>query len=141
MSGSGGDHNRLRTGENMIVGGLFIQLAFFGFFVVAAAIFQRRGRDHLRAVPSTIPWKKHLNVLYATSILILIRSIFRVIEYLQGNDGFLLRNEVFVYVFDGVLMLGVMVAMNIVHPGDIAFMLKEKNNNSSDFVELGHAPK
>lgn len=72
--------------------------------------------------------------------MILIRSVFRVIEYLQGNAGYLLRNEVFLYVFDSVLMLAVMVAMNIVHPGQIAIMLKEKANMRNN-VELGQMDK
>ena len=42
----------------------------------------------------------------------------------MGNDGFLLRNEVFLYVFDAVLMLGVMVLVNLVHPGEIAAMIR-----------------
>ncbi|KAF2748116.1 RTA1 like protein [Sporormia fimetaria CBS 119925] len=145
MQGAGGgilssakaDPKKKDLGEYLIVGGLFVQLTFFGFFVIAAGVFQFRGRDHLRALPREITWKKHLNVLYLTSIFILIRSIFRVIEYLQGNDGYLLSKEVFLYVFDAVLMLAVMVAMNVVHPGDIAIMLKGKRDN---FVELESPP-
>jgi hypothetical protein len=139
MSSADGDHDKTKMGENLIVGGLFVQLAFFGFFVIAAAIFQFRGRDFLRNLPASIPWKKHLYVLYVTSIFILIRSIFRVIEYLQGNDGYLLGSEVFLYIFDSLLMFAVMVAMNVVHPGDIALLLKGKMPiNNDDFVELEH---
>jgi hypothetical protein len=127
-------------GENLIVGGLFVQLAFFGFFVIAAGIFQFRGRHYLSSLPPSLTWKKHLYVLYFTSILILIRSIFRVAEYLQGNAGYLLSSEVFLYIFDSLLMLGVMVAMNVVHPGDIAIMLKGTSKHASgDFVELESA--
>lgn len=135
MSSANGDQDKTDMGENLIVGGLFVQLAFFGFFVIAAGIFQTRGRRHLSSLPPTITWKKHLYVLYFTSILILIRSIFRVIEYLQGNDGYLLSHEVYLYIFDALLMFSVMASMNIVHPGDIAIMLKGKID-SSQFVEL-----
>ncbi|KAF2869819.1 RTA1 like protein-domain-containing protein [Massariosphaeria phaeospora] len=136
MSTAKGDLDKLKMGERIILGGLFVQLFFFGFFAVAAAVFQYRGRAHLNSIAHRVAWRKHLYVLYTVSILILIRSLFRVIEYLQGNAGYLLRHEVFLYVFDAVLMSGVMIAMNIVHPGDIAIMLKMKGDQGSSFVEL-----
>lgn len=138
MSSAKRDLSKRKKGENLIVGGLFVQLVFFGLFVITSALFQTKSRAHVKTLPASVTWKKHLYVLYFTSILILIRSVFRVIEYLQGNDGYLLSNEVFLYIFDAVLMLAVMVAMNIVHPGDIAIMLKGKNHDG-EFVELDHA--
>lgn len=124
-----------KLGKYIILGGLGIQIAFFGFFVVVAAIFQFRGRAHFATLDSSITWRRHLYTLYGTSILILIRSLFRVIEYVQGNDGYLLRHEVFLYMFDGVLMLSVMIAMNVSHPGDIATMLKAMSDTGS-VIEL-----
>ncbi|EAA61944.1 hypothetical protein AN9111.2 [Aspergillus nidulans FGSC A4] len=98
--------NSQQMGENIIVGGLFVQIIFFGFFVTCSFIFQRRISSNANALgnASTTPWLKHLYALYGSSILILIRSIFRVVEYLQGWDGYLLRNEAFIYVFDALLM-------------------------------------
>ncbi|KAF2189662.1 RTA1-domain-containing protein [Zopfia rhizophila CBS 207.26] len=135
MSGADGDADKRKLGENVILGGLFVQIFFFGFFVVVAFIFQIRGRPHLAHLSPSLPWAKHIYVLYSTSTLILVRSVFRVVEYIQGNDGYLLRNEVFLYIFDAILMLAVMVIMNVVHPGDIARLLKEKNAPGS-VVEL-----
>ncbi|KAF2264596.1 RTA1-domain-containing protein [Lojkania enalia] len=135
MSSGKSDPDKIKLGEHVILVGLFTQIAFFGFFVIAALIFQHRGRAHLAKIGPETPWKRHLTMLYVTSIFILIRSIFRVVEYLQGNAGYLLRHEVFLYIFDAVLMLGVMVALNWVHPGDIARLLKEKDLRG-DVVEL-----
>ena len=139
----------MKTGEKIIIGGLFVQILFFGLFFVTAVLFEMRGKQHLTTLSNTIPWKKHLLALYVTSILILIRSIFRVIEYIQGNAGYLLRHEVFLYVFDAVLMLAVMVILNVVHPGDIALLLKEQRNEqpqefealSDNSAEHGVVPK
>ena len=64
-------------------------------------------------------WQKHLYALYVASMLILVRSVFRVIEYVMGNNGYLLKKEVFLYTFDAVLMFLCMVWLNIVHPGEI----------------------
>ncbi|RDW61230.1 RTA1 domain-containing protein [Aspergillus mulundensis] len=114
-----------QTGENVIVGGLFVQIAFFGFFVICSFIFQRRISSNATALEnaSTTPWLKHLYALYGSSILILIRSIFRVIEYLQGWDGYLLRNEAFIYVFDALLMWLVMLIFVVIHPSEVNCLL------------------
>ena len=58
-------------------------------------------------------------ILYTTSGLVIARSIFRVVEYAQGKDGYLLRSEVWSYVFDAALMLGVMILFNVVHPSEV----------------------
>ncbi|KAE8385012.1 RTA1 like protein [Aspergillus alliaceus] len=59
--------------------------------------------------------QKHMFTLHFSSILILIRSSFPVAEYIQGSEGFLLRNEFFIYVYDGLLMFLVTVVFLIIH--------------------------
>ncbi|KAL4784533.1 RTA1 like protein-domain-containing protein [Aspergillus varians] len=117
--------NSQGTGENIIVGGLFVQIIFFGFFVICSFIFQRRVHSHPAALAnaSSTPWMKHLWALYGSSILILIRSIFRVIEYLQGWEGYLLRTEAFIYVFDALLMWLVLVVFVLIHPSEVNCLL------------------
>jgi len=106
-------------GKHLVVLGLLLQIIFFGIFIITGGIF------HFRIARSPTPasahnnWKPYMYTLYIASTLILIRSVFRVIEFSGGNDGVLLRNEVFLYIFDAVLMLGVMLAFNAVHPGMI----------------------
>ncbi|KAJ9353633.1 RTA1 like protein-domain-containing protein [Paecilomyces variotii] len=113
------------TGNGVILGGLFVQIIFFCFFVCSALTFQRR----LSKTPTEqseagyIPWRKHMNALYAASVLILIRSVFRVAEYAEGNDGALLRTEVYLYVFDAVLMFLVMLTFAVIHPSEINCLL------------------
>lgn len=138
MASNQSDPSKVKLGQNIILVGLFAQLAVFGFFVIVALLFQIRGRAHFQTLPASVTWRKHLNVLYATSILILIRSLFRIIEYIMGDGSYLLRYEVFVYVFDATLMLLAMIMVNVVHPGDIATMLKKKSHMGSGF-ELGEA--
>ena len=135
MSSGKNDPDKVKLGEHVILAGLFIQIFVFGFFVVVAMAFQIRGRDHFKTLAPEVTWRKHLNNLYITSAFILVRSVFRVVEYLQGNNGFLMKHEVFLYVFDAALMLGVVVVMNFIHPGDIARLLKEKSDRG-DVVEL-----
>ncbi|KEY71324.1 hypothetical protein S7711_05915 [Stachybotrys chartarum IBT 7711] len=99
------------TGETVIIAGLFIQIAVFGFFVVTSCLFHYRclRSPTPTAAEEVIPWRTDLYVLYAVSAIILVRSVFRVIEYLQGNSGYLISHEIFLYVFDAILMAIVMI--------------------------------
>lgn len=111
----------VKLGQNIITGGLGIQVLFFGLFIVVAGIFNYR----LRAVPSlcskqlSVPWQSYLYVLYGASFLILIRSVFRIVEYVIGQDGYLLDHEIFLYIFDAALMFSAMVLFNVYHPSRI----------------------
>ncbi|EWG51700.1 hypothetical protein FVEG_16839 [Fusarium verticillioides 7600] len=104
-----------KRGEKIILAGLFVQIVVFGFFVITSGLFHRKclKSPTLAARENAFPWKLDLKVLYTVSIIILVRSIFRVIEYLQGNAGFLISHEIFLYIFDSVLMAIVMVVFLI----------------------------
>jgi hypothetical protein len=54
----------------------------------------------------------------------MIRSVFRLAEYLQGNNGYLLHHEIYLYIFDAVLMFITMVTFNVVHPCEISQLLR-----------------
>ncbi|KLU85831.1 hypothetical protein MAPG_04851 [Magnaporthiopsis poae ATCC 64411] len=105
-------------GEKIILTGLFIQMAFFSFFIFNAVVFHTRlsGQPPL----SGIPWQRHLYVLYAVSVVILVRNLFRVVEYLQGNGGYLVSHEVFLYIFDMALMAVVMAIFLIWYVDDLS---------------------
>ncbi|KAJ1323927.1 RTA1 domain-containing protein [Microdochium nivale] len=123
-------------GEKIIIVGLFVQITIFGFFLATAVTFHLRQRRCATVygeagdfqTPShqahhretTIPWARHLVVLYVVSGFIMVRSIFRVIEYLQGNGGYLISHEVFLYAFDAVLMAIVMAVFLVFYVDDLA---------------------
>ncbi|CAI7639521.1 unnamed protein product [Penicillium bialowiezense] len=113
------------TGQNVIIGGLIVQIVFFGFFVISAVIFSRRlaGNSGAAAVASEYPWQKHMWALHSASALILIRSVVRVVEYAQGESGYLMEHEVFIYVFDGLLMFAVMAIFLAIHPSQVNYLL------------------
>lgn len=174
---AGGTLAMLHTGEIIIVVGLFLQLAFFGFFIVVAGLFHYRfvkanavlalryqresthqdlfcgkmrpghspemdhevSGQHPTISAYQLPWRRHLYILYFTSGLIMIRSIFRVVEYLQGNDGYLLRHEVYLYIFDALLMLVVMCSFNWVHPAQITDLAQQRKSQSDTIVLQPHS--
>jgi len=111
------DRDSAKLGQRIILGGLFVQILFFGFFMAVAIVFHLRLRKNpTQASGVDTKWRTLLIALYVASTLILMRSGFRVIEYLQGKEGFLMSKEVWLYIFDGVLMVSVTVLFNIVHP-------------------------
>ncbi|KAI2604736.1 RTA1 like protein [Hypoxylon fragiforme] len=108
-------------GEKIIVGGLIIQLLMFGLFIVTAVLFQTRyQREKVDAILyEAVGWKASMYMLYGVSILIMIRSIFRVIEFATGQNGYLLSNEWTLYVFDSVLMAAVMLIFIVWYPNNL----------------------
>lgn len=92
-----GSDSSAETGQNVIIGGLFVQLTFFG------------------------------------------GSLFRAIEFIEGNDGYLMRSEVWVFVFDGLLMAIVLVWFNWFHHSEIGLLLRgvEPVANGLQLVNIG----
>ena len=134
-----GTISAMQTGEHITIGGLCVQLVFFTFFLVTSIIFHRRIRS--KAAPQSTEvrkifflrinhnWESVLWGLYIASILILVRSVFRLIEYAQGNDGYLISHEAFMYVFDATLMFFAMVAMNVFHPSIVLSAHKDTRHS------------
>ncbi|KAH6912624.1 RTA1 like protein-domain-containing protein [Coprinopsis sp. MPI-PUGE-AT-0042] len=147
------------VGEKIVLGGLLFQIAAFSFFLVVAIAFdmeQRRrfrssraGASAKRGWRNVAGWRKMLYILYAASVLLLVRNTFRVIEYAQGHDGYLLRNEFWLYIFDAALMFVLMVMLNVVHPGEVligdVYQLERQAEKATkgrrrggDEIEMGH---
>lgn len=116
----------MNLGSHIIVAGLFVQIIFFGFFIITAVVLDYRLRKTPlpRCYAADIPWRQQLNILYVASSLILVRSVFRVVEYLEGNDGNIMRHEAFLYIFDATLMFITMALYNFYHPFEIAKLLR-----------------
>lgn len=92
---SGSESSR-QTGQWVIVGGLGVQVLFFSMFIVTATEFHsrmlRRPTEKVLGL-QYVPWREHMLVLYLGSIFILVRSLFRVVEYVNGQDGYLMSHE------------------------------------------------
>lgn len=108
-------------GQMVILIGLGIQIVFFSLFIAATGLFHFRihRAPTNKSRKTTAPWRRLLGVLYGASLLILVRSIFRVAEYALGEDGELMSKEVYLYVFDAVPMFIASIAFNILHPAEV----------------------
>ncbi|KAE8550937.1 hypothetical protein TMatcc_009004 [Talaromyces marneffei ATCC 18224] len=136
----------------VIIVGLLIQIISFGLFGITTVAFYRRvsSSSSTLATPSGkhgLEWMKILYMLYYTSGLIMIRSVFRLVEYIMGNNGYLLRHEWTMYVFDVVLMVGVMGIFYVWYPsslkvgdkgfgGDERGLVHSGESQSTGFMEL-----
>jgi hypothetical protein len=114
------------TGRLIIIVGLGIQVLFFGLFLITSAVLHVRLNRTPTTISQQLAWKKHLYALYTSSALILIRSIYRLIEYLEDAGGYLITHEAFIYVFDALLMLVVMIVFFWVHPSMIQALIRGK---------------
>ncbi|EXJ74394.1 uncharacterized protein A1O5_02690 [Cladophialophora psammophila CBS 110553] len=124
-----GTESSMNTGKNIIIGGLVIQVIFFSFFVTVGLTFHLRMHQGpssrvLADINIAVVWKKHIYTLYGASLLILVRSVFRLVEYGQGNSGYLISHEVFLYLFDAVLMFATMVLFAVVHGSELNALVK-----------------
>lgn len=108
-------------GNTVILLGLGIQVVFFSGFMVVTAVFHLRIARHptVRSKATASPWQRFLWVLYLTSILIMVRSVFRMAEYAQGNNGSLLQKEAYAYILDALLMLMVAALFTVYHPSEV----------------------
>lgn len=111
--------NNAKLGEGIVIFGLVIQIVVFGLFIFIAVIVNKRIRREPTAWSSlkTMPWSSTMRMLFVVSALIMIRSIFRVVEYASGHDGYLLSHEWPLYIFDTLLMAVVMSEYFFWYPG------------------------
>ncbi|KAK1490335.1 RTA1 [Colletotrichum cuscutae] len=119
-------------GEKIIIVGLLVQMVIFGFFIITTILFHHRisRKPTSAAIEGIVPWRRYLWVLYSTSLIILVRSVFRVIEYLQGNRGYLISHEIFLYIFDTVLMVAVMAIFLVWYVEDLEQKVSRKDRDT-----------
>lgn len=139
---SGGKSSNTSIGENIILAGLFIQILTFGTFLAVAVLFHVR--MHANPTPKSshpgTPWEKHLYVLYFVSLLIMIRSVIRVVEYIQGNAGYILSHEIFLYIFDATLMFIAVAIFNFIHPSELLPGRKMDDEEMENIEHMSREP-
>lgn len=119
-----GKENLALIADYIIIAGLILQIMIFVFFLACCGIFHRRIRLYTAESCTVIqvPWQSCLNMLYVTSIAVLVRNIYRVVEFaMQSVDqnGYLLTTEWPLYVLDGSLMFLLMIVFYIWYPHDL----------------------
>jgi len=143
LAGAKEDIKKSNPGEHIVMGGLVLQLVAFGFFTAVAARFHLKMERSQRLAGSIVhdragEWRPLLFCLYASCILIMIcmyhllsyspcilliigsaGSVYRVVEFSLGFDGYQASHEVFFYVLEAVPMMPPFILFNVFHPGRI----------------------
>ncbi|KAI8881238.1 RTA1-domain-containing protein [Backusella circina FSU 941] len=109
LQGSGGGlqvkQDTMSIGNVIVLVGLYVQLFFFASFT-CIIIYVHRNPEYTYEVEGVAnPKKSLIRTLYITMALLLIRSIYRVVEYQYGYAGPVASAEWAFYVFDGLVIL------------------------------------
>ena len=112
-----------------MVGGILFQLASIGVFTVLGVIFLIRVRK--------VGFERNLQLLVAATslsvVVILVRSVYRAIELLQGWSGFLITHEPYFIVLDGAMMVVAVSVFNVLHP---AWLLRTRGPEYDERFEM-----
>ena len=115
-----------QIGSNIVIVGLAILVASFALFITVTIAFDIRIRRQptAQSVRTKLNWKSDLRTLYISIALIFTRSLFRLVEYSQGNNGWFMRREWTLYAFDATLMWIVLAVFNVWHPSRVEAFLR-----------------
>ncbi|GKT52213.1 protein RTM1 [Colletotrichum spaethianum] len=112
--------SRAHIGQVIVVTGLMFQIVMFGVFIVSILGFHLRFARHVdNHRVRHVPWQSTLTMLYLTSIAVMLRNVYRVVEYVLGRESYLSVNEWPTYIFDALLMLFTMAAFYWWYPSKV----------------------
>lgn len=121
-----------KTGQTIVLVGLVLQAVSYGFFCILLV------KSHI-SIKSSGPYQTHrscirlIQVLYFSSVFISIRCIYRIVEYAQGDGGYLLTHEAFLYALD---TLPLIVAIVIYVPFWPAKYIEQDHGMPKDSLEM-----
>jgi hypothetical protein len=145
MQGSGGGlqvkQDTVNIGNVIVLIGLYIQLFFFSSFICIIIFVHRNPGYHYQVEGKANPKKSLIRSLYITMGLLLVRSIYRVVEYQYGFAGPVASAEWAFYVFDGLVILLAFIFYTIPFIGKYLpkrgqVEVKEVHEKSSDTYSL-----
>lgn len=105
--------SRIQMGVNMVKASLLLQLVLFAMLVSVIGIFQYRCakagifKRNVRTI---------LITLYVSCVLILIRNIFRIVEFFQGWGNGVNKHEAYFWCFEVIPMFINTTLMNVFPP-------------------------
>jgi hypothetical protein len=119
-----GDDSRQQTGQNILMAGLAINLASFCFFFTLIIHYEIATRRLVRGGK-----RPYAPIVWATmfsQILLIGRSIYRIIEFQQGYFSPIATKEIYFYFFDTLLMLLATAIYTIFFPPAFGLLGKKR---------------
>jgi hypothetical protein len=101
----------ISSAQNTVLGGLGLQVFCFCIFMLCAVVFHVRvSRGHVADnIDPSLRLGTMLVSLYLCSLCVVVRNIYRLIEYQAGESGYLQTHEWPTYALDIVLMALLMI--------------------------------
>ncbi|CAK7225372.1 hypothetical protein SEUCBS140593_005882 [Sporothrix eucalyptigena] len=127
-----GDPSSIALSKKVLLGGLITQVVALSFFILTcwhAHEQIKRRPDYELPVDPSISWQNHFRALELVTAILILRSVVRAIEFLQGEDGFVASHEVFIYVFDALLVFLIMLVFLILHPGRLIRSARQQSKS------------
>lgn len=120
------------SGTHIMVAGILFQLAaVIVFSCLFTWVIVKTLSNHASA--HLLQYRKVQAIIAGTSfsvICVVIRSVYRTIELLQGWDGYLITTQRYFIVLDGVMMLLAVVVFNFISPGWASISNLERGNGT-----------
>lgn len=108
------NNNDQNTAKALLIIGLILQLFFLTCFTAITIYLNLNKKYGLRGVKQ---YRAVFICLYVTIGLMYIRSIFRLIEFIDGWFGKIASNEVYFYIFDFLMIFLCFVVFTVLHFG------------------------
>ncbi len=140
-SGGGLSASGNELGSKIILCGLFVQIITFSIFMILETryvfMMTKNPTDtaiEMRYHPNKLNNWHHLNwIMIVSCILIMIRSIYKVIEYIQGNTGYFMRYEAYTFIFDCIPIIFCCSLYAIFAPVEVFYALTMYEHNVKNF--------
>lgn len=131
-----------KKGMKIVVIGLGVQLGAFACFLLMTLVLHVRLLREPTAVSeqSYVHWRRHIWTLYAVSVLIIVRSIFRLAEFAGGAGSSIYSTEALTYVFDAALLFTTAVCFAVLHPGMLFRTIRKGGRLSLISQDSGSMP-
>lgn len=110
-----GDPDSIRLSRIILIAGLATQLVALSVFILTSWVVYRRIKQ--QSLPISVSWKRYFRAIEVATVVMIVRSTVRAIEFLEGEGGFVISHEIFIYLFDALLMFALMVILFVIHPG------------------------
>ncbi|CEI67613.1 hypothetical protein FVEN_g5700 [Fusarium venenatum] len=126
-----------KAGKNIVLAGLGLQVVIFLVFVLCAVVFHYRmaSKGLFKAANPKLRLIPMMATLYICSVLVMVRNIYRLIEYEEGEDGYLQYHEWPTYALDVIFMTIIMVLTLGWYSADLK---KEDNSFQMQAVPSSH---
>lgn len=129
-------------GKKFEILGLALQLFSFCIFLLVAGMFRYRTRHATTEAATKVygryGWMKLHSCLLVAAVLIVVRSIYRIVEFSEVGVfvGELARSEGYAYVLDAVPMFALQTVFSFVHAGQVLPREGEGKGKIEEYLEL-----